>query len=1465
LLSTQGIREIPFTLNYNSLFAAVAGGTGAGWSHNYAARLIIDDDLRTVVWGPGQRNTFRRTTDNNYLPQDEAARYDTLIRRNTGFPWLLTRQDGSYYEFDNVGVLRTIGNKVQQEISLRRDPQGRLNQLLDPISDRRLILTYAKDRPELIETIYDGISRTVFFEYDSQGRLAAIRNPAVFGHEQFGPPMVQVQIPDNSSTGVTIPINVTETGFAGLVKINSLSLIHDRPRDIRVFLTSPSGRRTEFRRPAAGNSGEEASFAGTITGTFEGERLRGEWRLQIVDAASGSTGTISGANLMFTGPTFPTYLTYDASGRILTAVDAEEEQLFANTYDAAGRVATQDDGVGTNLIATFEYRESSNNIETTYTDRSGAGHVYVHDAAYHLLRYTNPLGHSVRRTYDNAGNCSSYTDALDRTTVFAYDADGNLTRATDPASASTTYTYDRSRNLTTIQDALGKTSTFEYDGKNNMIAVRDAARNRDRRPYNSFSQKTGTLLQDGAGINYRYSNGLLQSANHPGGSGSVRNEYDNTGRVTKLIDADDNETLIDYDHRSNVVRRTDPLSRRREFFFDHRNRQIRAVEPSGATTDYGYDGNDNLISVTGPLGQTTRYIYDMEDRRTATVDPAGNMASREYDEAGEVVAEHDATGNTAFHEYDAAGNRIRTRNEAGDLIAQISYDSRDQLVQRVDAAGVRGRIRYDLLGRASELRDGLDATTTIDFDELDRPVRVREPLGRVLTREYAPDDVVTSQKGPGDNEREFRYDAANRVTVVLDPAAGRTEIDYNGRDLVTSYETPTRRSRFTYDSAGQLTRIVRTGSNPDVENSGETIAYSYDRDGRLTETARTPGGGGSSLRLRRVWDTGGRLTQFTDEAGQSVGYSYDAAGNLSEIRYPDGSRVRYAYDAARRLTRVTDWAGRVTRMDWNANGLLQAVHFPNGASRRMQYDAAGRALSRIELAANGEAIASFRYTYDAAGRLTDETGISLQPSELTGLEAAYTAGRLEHVAGRPVSYDGAGKITRVWLAGGQQSFRYDAAGRLSRVGPSEITYDSEDRLTSFRTAAGLTRFTYNPLARLSQVLVSDAPNGTTRYVHGTGLLYSERNGEIQVHHYDERGSTIGFTGASGSVTGRLSYTPFGSIAARSGQTDSLFLLNGLFGVVSADDSLVWMRYRWYSPELRRFLSADSRLGDFSDPASMNRYSFLGNQPAMRVDPDGEFWWVAAGALIGAVANVAVQVASDVVSGKVSDWQTYAGAAVSGAIVGAGVALCPACGIAGSALIGAAGAAAGYAVTQGLRGDSVSAEGLLAEAALGGVGGGFAGGAGRIGSKAVGKLGSKLGPKFLGKLSSSGKTLARRAVNGRLAIIKQAARQEAGRGLIRGGLQAGFTRAAEITGVGRAVESGALGVGSFVAALYNGSSIPSTLSPRLRYQAAVEGTQMLNENSKGVYGEFIHWQQYLEFLRLAMRPEQANPNNLLTVF
>ncbi|NLY75287.1 MAG: RHS repeat-associated core domain-containing protein, partial [Firmicutes bacterium] len=52
--------------------------------------------------------------------------------------------------------------------------------------------------------------------------------------------------------------------------------------------------------------------------------------------------------------------------------------------------------------------------------------------------------------------------------------------------------------------------------------------------------------------------------------------------------------------------------------------------------------------------------------------------------------------------------------------------------------------------------------------------------------------------------------------------------------------------------------------------------------------------------------------------------------------------------------------------------------------------------------------------------------------------------------------------------------------------------------------------------------------------------------------------------------------------------------------------------RWYDPDLGRFISEDPA----RDPNNPNLYSYCGNNPVMRVDPDGRFWQILIPALLG---------------------------------------------------------------------------------------------------------------------------------------------------------------------------------------------------------------------------------------------------------
>jgi RHS repeat-associated protein len=123
-----------------------------------------------------------------------------------------------------------------------------------------------------------------------------------------------------------------------------------------------------------------------------------------------------------------------------------------------------------------------------------------------------------------------------------------------------------------------------------------------------------------------------------------------------------------------------------------------------------------------------------------------------------------------------------------------------------------------------------------------------------------------------------------------------------------------------------------------------------------------------------------------------------------------------------------------------------------------------------------------------------------------------------------------------------------------------------------------------------------------------------------------------------------------------------------------ESGLYYYNARYYDPELGRFIQPDTMVPDAGDPQTLNRYSYVNNNPLKYADPSGHFAFLAAipiGAAIGGATaaapggNILMGMLTGglggafaglgVLAGGSSLWGSFAGAVGGGALGGAVIA------------------------------------------------------------------------------------------------------------------------------------------------------------------------------------------------------------------
>ncbi|MBQ7697498.1 MAG: RHS repeat-associated core domain-containing protein, partial [Paludibacteraceae bacterium] len=255
------------------------------------------------------------------------------------------------------------------------------------------------------------------------------------------------------------------------------------------------------------------------------------------------------------------------------------------------------------------------------------------------------------------------------------------------------------------------------------------------------------------------------------------------------------------------------------------------------------------------------------------------------------------------------------------------------------------------------------------------------------------------------------------------------------------------------------------------------------------------------------------------------------------------------------------------------------------------------------------------YVYDPAGNMTAKTKNGVK----TAMRYNAANQLISSVTGTDKTtyrYDANGNLVKSENAGGARSYTYNALGLLAQFTredgyTEDYTYNANRLLSGVTNKDGTTALTYDILYGDGVVISENHSGEQTTYTYGLERI-SAITGKTRTEYvYDGRGSVaaeVTYNNAWYTFGGGLakketvskSYSPFGELLT---ENVSGFGYNGEY--YNAATGMIYLRARFYAPEMNRFSQKDILRGSAFVPQSLNRYLYVQNDPINFVDSSGE--------------------------------------------------------------------------------------------------------------------------------------------------------------------------------------------------------------------------------------------------------------------
>ncbi len=700
-----------------------------------------------------------------------------------------------------------------------------------------------------------------------------------------------------------------------------------------------------------------------------------------------------------------------------------------------------------------------------------------------------------------------------------------------------------------------------------------------------------------------------------------------------------------------------------KYYHDIHDRLIKTVDSEGNTVTYTYDGFDRPVSVTDSEGNVYNYTYDNVQNK---IDVSLNGVSQTADKL------------LATQYFDLYGNVIQntvypTNSTSQTLSESYEYDLNNNLTSFTNANGYKTEYLYDASNRLIEtiLPNGVKATSSYSVfnepsfekiyaaDDVEKMARIsyRNEKGDLSSRFFNYDGRMTDSDGydtdekgrttviqEGENHKSIYYDEFDRPLII---SSGDSNIQkrYNwfGETISVSNNNDVSSVSYSYDMIGNIAQKLQAGVH--------SIDYTYSSIGNITQSTMP-----SERTESYTYTPNGNLDTIATE-GKTFDYDYYDTGYVKSITYPNGLKTEYEYDNINRVTRVittkNGTAINTFEYEYDNNGNT-TKEIRNGAVTSYSYDSLDRLISVTY--SDGSSVA---YEYDALNNRTKET---------------YSTGDVKDYV-----YNEKYQLKEIKLNGQvTDTFTYNETGAVVTHNNKIFTYNEWDRMSGYSDGTDSYTYKYDANGIRTQkndkLYIIDINNNVVAETDSTGAVADEIlwghqplarkvNGTWYYYIYNAHGDVVGLVDDNGNIKNTYTYDPWGNVLSESENIDNPIKYAGEY----YDDELgmIYLRARYYNPQIGRFTSLDIEEGEIASPLDMNRYVYCRNNPIKYVDPTGKSAIATAVAIVGPAVidaaataivygftgrNIGAGLVNGFVEGLTASVSTYIGG-VPGAIIG----------------------------------------------------------------------------------------------------------------------------------------------------------------------------------------------------------------------